>query len=184
MTKLLLVIGGLAVAAVLLEFVFPGIKVRLRFARTASRLSILPKSDYITITKVPLGGHGKASLTADYVIVSRYGVFVILDKPYGGRIFGEYDEERWTRIALGKEIPFRNPLFRVRAQTQALRSILGLEDSAFIPIIVFSGGASSWVRTSVDIVPGYRLRKTILSYSEPRLSYDEVQNSAIQLGEL
>ena len=184
MTKLLLALGGAAALIVLAELVFPGIKPKLRFARTATRMSLLPKNEYITISKVPLGTYGNSRLTADYVVVSQYGIFVIQEKPFSGRIFGKQNESRWTRISLGKEHTFKNPLYRSEAQIEALQSLLGLDRSAFIPIIVFSGGASSWVETSVKIVPGYELKKAILSYRQPRLSYDDVQNSSIQIGEL
>ena len=181
MTKLLLALVGVVGLSVLLQFVFPGLQTRMRFARTATRLSLLPKSEYITASRVPLGSYGKGALIADYVIVSQYGVFVIQEKPYNGRVFGKQDEARWTRVSFRQEQAFRNPLFRSRAQIDALEGLLELDRSVFIPIVVFSGGASSWAETSVDIIPGYQLRKTILSYREPRLSYDEVQNSAIRV---
>lgn len=182
--KLLLAAAAIVFAVLVFEVFFPGIKTLLRSARTSMRLSMLPSSEYIVVSGIPLGSDGKSSNRIDYAVVSSRGIFVIQEKPYGGRIFGKANEERWTRQVFGKEHAFRNPLIRSSRQISALSSLLNLDPSVFIPVIVFSGGGSAWVDTTVPIIPGFRLRNTILSYTEQRLSTDEVQDAAITLSEM
>ena len=184
MTKTLLLLAAVAAAVLLLEFVFPGIKTLLRRSRTALRLSTLPGSEYIVVTDISIGPRSRSAVKIDYAVVSRHGIFVIQEKPLGGRIFGKVTDERWVRRVLWKEETFKNPLIRSRNQIYALCDVLNLEPSVFIPVVVFSGGGSSWVDTTALIVSGFEMKKAILSHKDILLDTDTMQNAAITLGEL
>lgn len=181
--KALLAVFGAAILFALFEFVFPGLKTWLRQTRTSLRVSTLPKNEYIIVNDIKLEYRGKL-IGIDYAVVSRFGIFVIQEKPWGGRIFGKTGDEFWIRTSFGKEHKFRNPLSRSRTQIAALQSFLGYDGRVFLPIVVFSGGGSAWVDSPVPLIPGYRLKKTVQAYTKERLDYMQVQDAAIRLGEL
>lgn len=183
MKKFLLAVGAMCLVIVVLEFVLPGLKYKLRRNLTKMRLSTLPANEYIVVNDI-LARTSAGKINIDYTVVSRYGIFVIQEKPCGGRIFGKVDGDKWTRISWGKEHSFRNPLGKTKLQLAYLKSVLDARVSDFIPVVLFSGGGSSWVETSVHVIPGYSLKKTIRSYTTPRLDINTMQDYAIKLSEL
>ena len=182
MGKFLLAIAAAAAVIILVEYVFPGIKYKLRKNYTKTRLSMLPRNEYIVLSDIKLRSR-ENSVAIDHVICSKYGIFVIQEKPYGGRIFGKATDPYWTRLIGSKETKFRNPLAKCRLQLEALSSLLDLDLSAFIPIIVFSGGGSSWAETSVPVVSGTGMMREIKSRTKPILDENTIQNAAIKLTE-
>jgi hypothetical protein len=75
----------------------------------------------------------------DHLVLSPYGLFVIDAKPFSGRIQGSAEERSWTREGLRKTVRFDNPLDHNRDNIRALRNFLGLDDSKFHSIVVFTG---------------------------------------------
>ena len=60
----------------------------------AQRLAKLPPEDYKTVNDVMLPTVDGATTQVDHVVVSRYGIFVIETKDYGGWIFGGENQRR------------------------------------------------------------------------------------------
>ncbi len=174
---------GLAAVTAAVHIFLPGLRVRLSASNVATRLSLLPKSDYITISDIPVKTT-KGQMLIKHVVVSRYGVFVILIKNIPGRIFGSENEEKWTQKYFKTERYFRNPLFRCHQQISMIRIASKCSKRAFFPVIVFTGGASIWVDTSLDITTPRYLNKKIRSHDRLILSESEVHAIALKLSEL
>ncbi|MBQ6372286.1 MAG: NERD domain-containing protein [Oscillospiraceae bacterium] len=183
MVKYIILFIGLAAVTAVVHIFLPGLRVRIGSSNVATRLSLLPKSDYIVISDIPVKT-SKGQMLIKHVVVSRYGVFVILVKNIPGRIFGSETEERWTQRYFNSERTFRNPLFRCHRQISLIRLASGCTKKSFFPVIVFTGGASVWVNSSLDITTPRYLNKRIRAHDRPILSEDEVQNIAIKLSEL
>lgn len=183
MIKYIILTIGLAAVLAVVHIFLPGLRGKIGSSNVSTRLSLLPKSDYIVISDIPVKT-AKGQMVIKHVAVSRYGVFVILVKNIPGRIFGSEAEERWTQRYLNTERTFRNPLFRCHQQISAIRLASGCTKKAFFPVIVFTGGASVWVDSSLDITTPRYLNKKIRAHDRPILSEEEVQNIALKLSEL
>ncbi len=62
--------------------------------RVARKLAKLPSEDYTTVNDIMLPTVDGATTQVDHVVVSRYGIFVIETKDYGGWIFGGENQRR------------------------------------------------------------------------------------------
>lgn len=83
-----------------------------------------------------------ATPTADEVIVSPYGVFVIANEHMAGVIAGGPGDSRWTCTGWRAQRTFPNPLLRNQVCIRALRKRLQLDASCFHSLVVVSGRAS------------------------------------------
>ncbi len=87
---------------------------------------------------VPRRGATDAS-EVDVLMVHERGIYVFESKNYSGWIFGSADQLRWT-ASLNKATKerFYNPVRQNRGHVDALASVLGLPEEAFVSFIVFS----------------------------------------------
>jgi restriction system protein len=77
----------------------------------------------------------------DHVLVASTGIFVIETKHYTGWIFGGERQAEWTQVIFKKKSRFQNPIRQNYAHVRTLQELLKLPDSAFFPIVVFTGDA-------------------------------------------
>lgn len=81
----------------------------------------------------------------DHIVISKYGIFVIETKNYGGWIYGSEHQKQWTQKLYKKSFKFQNPLHQNYKHIKFLQSILSipdvmeLEESDFISLIFFAG---------------------------------------------
>lgn len=81
----------------------------------------------------------------DHIIISKYGIFVIETKNYGGWIYGGEHQKQWTQKLYKKSFKFQNPLHQNYKHIKFLQSILSipnvmeLEERDFISLIHFTG---------------------------------------------
>ena len=183
MIKYIILIIGLAAITAAVHIFLPGLRAALGASNVSTRLSLLPKSEYVVISDIPIKS-SKGQMLIKHVVVSRYGVFVILVKNIPGRIFGSEAEERWIQKYFNTERSFRNPLFRCHLQISLIRIASRCSKKAFFPVIVFTGGASVWVDSSLDITTPRYLNKKIRAHNRPILSEDEVHDISVRLSEL
>ncbi len=182
MSKILLLIVGMAAFFAVIHVFFPGIRGRISASRITTRLSLLPRSDYVVISNIPFQ-MPSGRIVVRHVVVSRFGIFVILVKNISGQIFGSESEEKWTQRYFNRERSFRNPLFRCHQQISLVRSVSRCTKKAFFPVIVFAGGASIWVDSSLDITTPFYLNRVIRAHDRVILTESEVQDIAVRLSE-
>ena len=183
MVKTLIIIAVIAGGLVAVRLFLPGLSGVIGAARVSSRLSMLPRSEYIVINDVTVTTQQNKVLIP-HVVVSRFGIFIVNTKNIGGRIFGTDSDEKWIRRTSGKERYFRNPLGRCSMHISLLRSVTGLPSKVFFPVIVFTGGASVWTESVWDITTPFYVNKVIKAHSSQLLSESEMQKVAIQISEL
>jgi hypothetical protein len=78
----------------------------------------------------------------DHVVVSRYGVFVIETKDYGGWIFGGEDQAKWTQVFYSRKSQFQNPLRQNYRHTKTLSELTHIPHHYFKSVVVFAGDAT------------------------------------------
>ena len=183
MSKIILLILGMTALIAVIHVFFPGLRGRIGASRISTKLSVLPRSEYIVISNIPFQ-MPSGRILVRHVVVSRYGIFIILIKNISGRIFGSEAEEKWTQKYFNRVRTFRNPLFRCHQQISLVRSASRCTKKAFFPVIVFTGGASVWVDSTLDITTPFYLNRAIRAHDRVILTESEVQDIAVRLSEL
>lgn len=107
------------------------------FGALAQKL-LLDQTVYFPLNNITLQtAHGTTQI--DHVVVSKYGIFVIEAKNMDGWIFGDAKCAQWTQSLYGKKFRFQNPLHQNYRHTKALQTFLGVDESKFIPFVMFWG---------------------------------------------
>lgn len=84
--------------------------------------------EYQHFRKLRLTNDNNESTVIDHLVLSPYGIFVIMVKSYRGRINGSESQANWTRDYLGNSKQFMNPLHQNFKNMQALKQLLELPD--------------------------------------------------------
>jgi len=82
------------------------------------------------------------STQIDHVVVSRYGVFVIETKNYGGWIFGKPLDKMWTQKFPRRSSAFQNPLRQNHKHVRTLAELAAIDDAALFSLVVFVGSST------------------------------------------
>lgn len=75
----------------------------------------------------------------DHIYLSPFGIFVVETKHYQGWIYGNEKQARWTQIIYKQKHSFQNPLRQNYRHIKALAALLGLPETVFHSVVVFSG---------------------------------------------
>ena len=101
----------------------------------------LDSQTYRILDDVTIPASNGRTSQIDHVIVSKYGIFVIETKNYGGWIFGGADDRQWTSVHYRRKFRFQNPLRQNAGHIRALSKLLNLPSSHFHGIVRFVGDA-------------------------------------------
>ncbi|MGI9307192.1 MAG: nuclease-related domain-containing protein [Gammaproteobacteria bacterium] len=105
-------------------------------------LARLPESEYAVYEDLLLPSKRGGLTQIDHAVFSRFGIFVVETKNYGGWIFAGKNDRVWTRVLRGgRKHKFQNPLRQNYKHMQVLRELTGLPPDVFYNIIVFAGDA-------------------------------------------
>lgn len=76
----------------------------------------------------------------DYLIVSRFGIFVVMVQHYSGVIEGAEYEKNWAQRVRGKiKKQFTNPTDVINERVDTICGLLALPKSQVFPIVLFDG---------------------------------------------
>lgn len=111
----------------------------------------------------------------DNVIVSKYGIFVIETKNYGGKIVGKEKDKEWRQY-IGKRVnKLRNPIIQNHGHVLALKDITKLNENNFIPIVCFGDKVKLSLEVNSSVVKVNNLISTIENNKKIRLkNYEEI----------
>lgn len=98
----------------------------------------LPASEYTILRDLALHIEG-GTTHIDHIVVSRFGIFVIVTEDLAGSIFGSEQDSHWIRALQHYRSEFPNPLRQNRAYIRALQKLLGLHAGKFHSLVVFTG---------------------------------------------
>lgn len=116
------------------------------------------------------------STELDHVVVSMYGIFVIETKNYSGTVYGDEKYKNWKHYdKSGKERSFYSPIKQNAGHVGTLRRAIKLDESVFIPIVVFCGDAKLNLEVTTPVVQLNKLTQTIKSYKKKIFTKDEVK---------
>ncbi len=76
----------------------------------------------------------------DYLIVSRYGIFVVMVQHYYGVIEGTEYEKTWKQLVRGKvKKQFANPTDVINERVETICGLLSVPKSQVFPVVLFDG---------------------------------------------
>ena len=136
----------------------------------ASRLSRLPKENYLVINDLLLQSGGY-STQIDHVVVSVYAIFVIETKYYKGRIYCSENKEYWKQNIYGHKYKLRNPVWQNQGHVKAIRRIL--DDKGMLPIhsiVAFSHQARLKGNRPSSVMYWNGIVRYIKGFTEPKMS--------------
>ncbi|SFM67130.1 nuclease-related domain-containing protein [Marinobacter zhejiangensis] len=144
------------------------------FLVNASARLFLDKTRYHLIKNVTLPTED-GTTQIDYIIVSRYGVFVVETKNMKGWIFGKPNQRYWTQKIFKHSQKFQNPLHQNYKHVKTLQGLLGLGDQQMHSLVVFVGDSTFKTEMPGNVTQGGGYIRFIKSHSELVLSEDEVR---------
>lgn len=144
--------------------------------RVAHWLARLPPDDYKTVNDIMLPTVDGATTQVDHAVVSRYGVFVIETKDYGGWIFGGEDQRTWTQSFRGgrwsgpQKFRFQNPIRQNWRHVYTMADRLGLPLRYFRNVVVFCGDGEFKTEMPGNVMHGEDVCAYVRSFDRPVMS--------------
>ncbi len=138
----------------------------------------LDPKQYHVLHNVTLPAPDGSTTQIDHVIISRFGIFVVETKNYGGAIYGSKHDRTWTQGIGNKKNRFFNPLRQNYRHTRTLASLLGVPHEKMKSVVVFTGSARLKTKNKLPenvLIRG--LLAYIKSHREMLLSQDEVKRA-------
>ena len=131
-------LGGLALGVFAARFIRP--RGNIGEALVADAIGNGFKRPHLLLNNVTLETQ-QGTTQIDHVLVADTGIFVIETKHYTGWIFGHPGEAQWSQVIYRKKSRFQNPIRQNYGHVKALQTLLSLSPDAFVPLVVFTGGA-------------------------------------------
>ncbi len=101
-------------------------------------VSALERKHYTVLNHVILPRDG-GTMQLDHVVISKFGIIVIMTEFHRGWISGTEFQEQWTKSRFKRSAKFPNPMHENYLNVQMLARILQLPDSKIHSIVVFTG---------------------------------------------
>lgn len=112
----------------------------------------------------------------DHILVSRFGVFVVETKDYGGWLFGKAADRTWTQVRFKWRFKFQNPIFQNYRHVRAVQDLLDfLPAEAVKSVVVFSGDAEFKTETPQGVVMIGQLVEYLRQQSQEVMSLNRLQ---------
>lgn len=166
-------IGFLLTIIIIFRLFFKQIKGFMGEFWVKLRLKTLPKDKYVVLNDIMIYS-SSTTHQIDHLVISDYGIFVIETKMYSGFITGNEYDQKWTRHYGKTKFYFNNPIHQNYGHVLALKDILNLDESKFIPIVCFPGReVTVKVKTKHHITTYYTLTSIIQSYTMPIIDNKE-----------
>ncbi len=113
----------------------------------------------------------------DFIIVSRFGVFIVASYDYTGVIEAYESSNSWFQIVNSKEKhEFNNPSFQLNKNTETVQSLIDIDKNKIFSVLVFDSitGFTSTMRARTTYGKDYL--NYIRSKQELLLTTDEIKN--------
>lgn len=147
----------------------------------ARRLSKLPPDVYSVVNDIMLPTIDGATTQVDHIVVSRYGIFVVETKNYGGWIFGGEKQRTWTQsfqkgyTGDSEKFHFQNPIRQNWRHIYTLSDCLELPRRYFFNIVAFCGSGEFMTEMPENVMYSAELVSYIRSFEMPVMSDAKVE---------
>ena len=120
----------------------------------------------------------------DHLLVSRFGVFVIVSEYRPGEISGGESQELWKQKRFGKTRRWPNPVHRAKLHAEALRRNLDLPESRVFTVVVIDGPDALSSDLPSQVVSVGKLIPFLRSRSQELLSPEQADRLTLAIGHL
>lgn len=124
-------------------------------------------------------------VVVDHLVLSPFGIFVILVKSDRGRIWGSETQANWVRQYFGRKSQLMNPLHQNFKNTEAVRNLLQLSaydaTEQLHSVVAFNRVASFESATPVNVCYVDGVAAFIKSFTQPCLTDEQLQRFAAVL---
>ena len=142
-------------------------------AHGLSEVFVAPDYHLMNHITLPLGD---GTTQIDYILVSRYGVFVLETKDYKGWIFGSPKHATWTQVLFKRRFKFQNPMQQNQLHVRAVRDLLDfLPPETVKSLVVFTGDAVFKTPLPDGVCYMRSLVELIQEYTTEVLSHNRIQ---------
>ena len=138
---------------------------------------LLDKDQYQVISDILIPDRNGGTTQIDHIVFSKFGIFVVETKNWGGKIYGEANSEYWKQYFFGnKPNKFSNPIKQNIKHIKCLAEVTGAPEKCFINTIIFCGSTlKNRDRIPASVVPGVTsLINYIKSYCEELMTAEEL----------
>ncbi len=112
----------------------------------------------------------------DHILMSRFGVFVIETKAYGGWIFASATENTWTSVRFRRKYKFQNPIHQNYRHILAVQQLLDfVPKDAIESVVVFCGGAEFKTEMPAGVVQVDQLVAYLKQRNAERIPLNKMQ---------
>jgi len=172
---LIIVFLGVGVLAALKSGIFTAISGKVGAWRVHHVLhSSLSPAFYILLRDVTLPAPtGRTHI--DDLVVSPYGIFVITVCRQSGLISGDEQQSEWTRTRRRSTQTFLSPLLQNRLNIRVLQTLLGLDESCFHSIVIFSGRARFSQKMPANVTQAGGLVPYIQVRNQKVIEHDDIR---------
>lgn len=136
----------------------------------ARRLRRLSRFRYFKLHDLMIN-NGTMDAQIDHIVVSRYAIFVIETKDYGGSIVGSEWDQNWTQHFKRSQYSFHNPIRQNYGHAKAVEALLGDYNLPIVPIVAFSKRAKLNVETRDNhVVYIEEVNRIVRKYRKKKIS--------------
>lgn len=153
-------------------------------AEVTALLQRLPAQDYDVFTTVILPkDNDRSRVEMDHVVLSRFGVFVVETKRWGGRVDGS-EEGDWLQ-SIGRHVHRqKNPFAQNDRQVRRLRQHLDIGPAAIRGVVCFTGDTELGPNVPGNVVKGPALLTYLTAFETEHLNQQGVAHYRQQLTRL
>ena len=142
-------------------------------------------SQYQHFRKLKLLTSKDEPVVVDHLVLSPFGIFVILVKSDRGRIWGSETQANWVRQYFGRKSQLMNPLHQNFKNTEAVRNLLQLSaydaTEQLHSVVAFNRVASFASAMPVNVCYVDGVAAFIKSFTQPCLTDEQLQRFAAVL---
>ena len=173
---------GIIVLGIISFFFYPQIVGFFGELHVKSELKKLSQKEYLILHNIMLFDNNSTH-QIDYIIISKYGIFIIEAKNYNGLIIGKDNMDNWTQYLGKNKYNFKNPVHQNYGHIITLSNVLNMNKNKFISIVCFSNKATLKLQSNNIVVNNYNLLKTIKMYNDVIIDDDlnKIYNKIVNL---
>lgn len=110
----------------------------------------------------------------DHLFLSRFGVFVVETKNWGGWLFGREGDLHWTQMIEGETFKFLNPLRQNYKHVRAVKTALDIPMDKIHPVVALVGRCAFKTPIPSGVTMGSGFIRYIKLFREPVFTQHEV----------
>ena len=133
----------------------------------------LPENEYTILNDVYLPIQNNETTQIDYIVVSRFGVFVVETKNFTGWIFADASSGIWTQVIYHEKNTFQNPMRQNFRHISAISENLGIPIGYIRGVVAFTGDCTFKTPMPEGVIYSRQAAEYIKSFATPILKEHE-----------